>query len=162
MYSLPILPDTMRVDLTRIVVRGKKIDPTTGAIESDAVICEYPGVVAIVRPLDLEASSRWTDEFPGADHRAWAATKLVKDQLVGFDGLTMKEGETDVEYNPKNERHFRSLPMDMRSGIFISLRDRASVSEETEKNSESPSGLDGTNTSATSVAEGAASPPATA
>jgi len=160
-YSLPVLPETMRVDLTRIVIKGKKLDPETGNVEPDAVICEYPGVTAIVKPLDLETSSRWNDEFPGAGHRAWAATKLVKDHLIGFDGLTMKDGDADVPFDIKDERHFRSLPMDMRSGIFISLRDRASVSEETEKNSESPSGSDGTNTSAISFAEPVASPPAT-
>lgn len=161
MYSLPVLPDTMRVDLTRVVIKGKKIDPETGGIEPDVVICEYPGVTAIVKPLDLEASSKWNDEFPGAGHRAWAATKLVKDHLLGFDGLTMKDGEADAPFDIANERHFRSLPIDMRTGIFISLRDRASVSEETEKNSESPSGSGGMSTSANSPAEDVASPPAT-
>ena len=155
MYSLPILPDTMRVDLTRITLKA------TADSATPPVICEYPGVVAIVRPLDLEASSRWTDEFPGVDHRAWAATKLVKDHLTGFDGLTMKDGDADVPFDPANEKHFRSLPMDMRSGIFIALRDRASIDEGTEKNSESPSALDGMTASGISPAADAASAPAT-
>ena len=142
----------MRVDLTRITLKAN----------AAVAICEYPGVVAIVKPLDLEASSRWSDEFPDADHRAWAATKLVKDHLVGFDGLMMQdEAGTEVAFDVANEKHFRSLPMDIRSGIFISLRDRASISEETEKNSESPSASDGTNASATSVAKDVASQPAT-
>jgi len=159
MYSLPILPDTMRVDLTRVVLKGKP--ETSGQTAPERVVCEYPGVIAIVKPLDLEASSRWTDEFPGDDHRAWGATKLVKDHLIGFDGLTMKDGDTDVPFDPANERHFRSLPMDMRSGIFIALRDRASIDEGTEKNSESPSASDGMSASATSVVEDVVNPPAT-
>lgn len=150
MYSLPILPDTMRVDLSRIALKAK----AEGAeAEGEAVICEYPGVVAIVRPLDLEASSRWSDEFPNADHRAWAATKLVKDHLVSFEGLSCKDGDDDVPFDVKNERHFRSLPMDMRSGIFIALRDRASIDEETEKNSDLPSVSGGTSGTGITTAE---------
>src|SRR3954468_3761897 len=108
MLILPILPDVMRIALDRVV-------------SDDVVICTYPGVVAVVRPMDLEVMSRWNDAFPKETGRSLAATTLVFDQLVAIEGLEMKDEATGqaAPFDPANAIHKRSIPMDMRSGIFL-------------------------------------------
>lgn len=145
MFALPILPDEMRVPLDRY-------------ISGDTVICEYPGVTAVVRPLDLVEQSKWTDAFPDPNaERSLAATTLALNHLLGLEGLKMQgpNGEL-VPYDPANHTHRRSIRMDMRSALFLALRGRASVSGVLEKNSDSPSDSDGTNDTATSPVDSAA------
>lgn len=149
MLVLPILPDKLRVPLDKIVSDG-------------VVICSYPGVVAVVRPMDLEVMSRWNDAFPGEKGRSTAATTLVFDQLDAIEGLLMDDGQGNrVAFDATNPIHRRSLPMDMRSGIFLTLKNRGTVSEAQEKNSDSPSGSGGTRGTQSSPAGAAPSESAT-
>jgi hypothetical protein len=131
--------------------------------EEGTVICSYPGVVAIVRPMDLEVMSRWNDAFPKATGRSLAATTLVFDQLLGIEGLSMKDEATKtlVPFDATNAVHKRSIPMDMRSGIFLALKKRGTVSDAQESKSGSPSDSGGTSGSESSPAVGAASASAT-
>jgi hypothetical protein len=149
MFTLPILPDELRIPLDTIEIDG-------------VVVGEYPGVTAIVKPFDIVSASKWNDAFPGATRRSEAATQLVFDQLIRIEGLEMKGKDGKAEdFDPKNAFHRMSLPMAMRSAIYLALRTRATLPGEAEKNSDSPSDSDGTSGSASSPAEAVASGSAT-
>ena len=94
----------------------------------------FAGVVAIVRPLDVEDSSRWTDAFPDEKARNLAATQLVKQQLIRIEGLEMKHGDSSVPYDHTNPSHWRSLPLAMRNPIYAGIMANVSISGDQEKN----------------------------
>lgn len=149
MITLPILPDELRVPLDKIEIDG-------------VVVGEYPGATAVVRPFDLFEASKWNDAFPGASARSVAATTLVFDQLIRIEGLEMKGKDSEpAPFDPKNAVHKKSLPMAIRSAIYLALRTRATLPGEAEKNSDSPSASDGTSGTSSSPAEGAPSGSAT-
>lgn len=149
MITLPILPDELRVPLDKIEIDG-------------VVVGEYPGAVAVARPFDLIEASKWNDAFPGATSRSLAATTLVFDQLIRIEGLEMqgKDG-APVPFDPSNPAHKKSLPMAIRSAIYLALRTRATLPGEAEKNSDSPSGSGGTVGSESSPVAAVASAPGT-
>lgn len=154
MVTLPVLPEELRVDLTKVEAPDENGKPLT--------LCEYPGVVAYVRPLDLESASRWRDQFPNDRARAVAATQLVHDQLIRIEGLLMADdaGNT-VPFDKANDRHWRSLPMDIRSVLYLKIGERATIAETEQKNSDSPSGSGGMTGSESSPAVAALSGSAT-
>jgi hypothetical protein len=123
----------------------------------------FKGVVAVVRPLDVIDASKWRDAFPAeSSGRNIAATELVRAQLIRIDGMVMKAADgSKVPYDHSNPHHFRSIGVVMRNAIYNGLMDRVSVSEEQEKNSDSPSVSGGTSGTESSPAAAAASAPAT-
>lgn len=162
MFTLPILPDELAIPLDRITSTVEVSDGAGGTVTKPLVVGEFPGCVAVVRPLGLDEQSAWHDAFPGADHRSQAATALVFQQLLRIDGLAMKgpAGEP-VPFNKDDLAHRRSLPMAIRSEVYAKLFERSAVSEGLEKNFDSPSASDGTSDTASSPADGAASGSAT-
>lgn len=162
MFRLPILPAELRIPLDRLTTTVE-VPADDGAPSTREIVTgEFPGVVAVVRPLGLEEESQWHDAFPGADHRSQAATSLVFQQLVRIDGLEMATPDGGAgPFDPTNADHRRSLPMAIRSAIYLALVSRAAVGAVLEKNSDSPSGSDGTSDTASSSADGAASASAT-
>ena len=148
MLTLPILPPELSLPLGKFTVDGD-------------VICNYEGVVAVVRPLDVMTSSMWADRFP-EEKRAEAATTLVFEQLIRIEGLNMALGGHDPEpFDVANVLHRNSIPMDMRSAIYLALRKRATVGIELEKNSDLPSVSGGIPNGADTPAVDAASETAT-
>lgn len=131
------------------------------------ITIEYPGVTAVVAPLGLEETSRWNDAFPLdiAGNRSMpsqAATSLVLQQLIRIEGLTMKDADgNDQPFDAKNPVHVRSIPMDMRSAIYLALLRRADLAGDTEKNSGSPSVSGGTSDGSDTPAQTAADKPET-
>jgi hypothetical protein len=129
---ISLLPETIRIDLSPV----------------DAAL--WGGIVAIVRPVDVEEFSRWLDQFPGEDAARESAVILVKAQLLRMEGADV-EG---VPFDPKDPKHFRSVFSLKRKGvagvllIYNELLSRARVDGDAEKNSDSPSGLDTTSSSA--------------
>jgi hypothetical protein len=121
---ITLLPNEVRVDLSEV----------------DAAL--WGGIVAVVRPLDVEELMRWVDSFPGEDTRREAAVVLVKRQLVNIEGPVDFEG---AAYDPKDVVHFKSLFSAARKGpaaimqIYTELVDRSRLDGEAEKNSSSPS-----------------------
>ena len=128
-----LLPESVRIDLTPV----------------DAA--QWAGLTAIVRPMDVEEFMRWLDAYPGDDTARQAATVLVRKQLLGVEGVDM-EG---VPFDPTNAAHFHALFSTTRKGpgavlfIYNAIMSRAQIDGGTEKNSDSPSGLDTTSSSAT-------------
>ncbi|MFL5481136.1 MAG: hypothetical protein ACJ8AK_03020 [Gemmatimonadaceae bacterium] len=123
MITLPILEDELRIPLDE---------------------AGFPGVVAVVRPLDIVDASKWRDAFPTDDAKNAAATELVRAQLVRIEGMQMRQkGSSPVPYDHSDPRHFRSIPPGIRNAIYNGLMSEVNVSGEQEKNSEPPSGSDG-------------------
>lgn len=154
MFTLPILPDEIRIPLDRYEVEPAK------AGDPPVVICEYPGVVAYARPFDIEAASKYNDAIATAPtSRSLQATAVVHAHLTRIEGLDMQDPATGaaIPFDIANKAHKRSVPMDMRDAIYLALRSRATLSAVTEKNSGSPSVSGGTVSSASTVAEAAAS-----
>jgi hypothetical protein len=82
--------------------------------------------------------------------------------LIRIDGMEMKAADgTKVLYDHSNPKHFRSIGVVMRNAIYNGLMERVNVSEEQEKNSDSPSVSGGTSGTESSPAAAAASEPAT-
>ncbi|MDQ6770534.1 MAG: hypothetical protein M3Z54_11170 [Gemmatimonadota bacterium] len=122
----------------------------------------FKGVAAVARPLDVIDASKWRDAFPTEAGRNIAATELVRAQLIRIEGMVMKAADgSTVSYDHTNPKHFRSIGVAMRNAIYNGLMERASVSEEQEKNSDSPSVSGGTSGTESSPAAAAASEPAT-
>ena len=121
----------------------------------------FSGVVAVVRPLDVIDASKWRDAFPAeSGGRNTAANELVRAQVIRIDGMVMKAADGRLApYDPKNPQHFRSMGVAMRNAIYSGLMERANVSEEQEKNSDSPSGSGGTSGTESSPAAAAANEP---
>ncbi len=114
-----------------------------------------PGVVAVVRPLDVEEAARWHDAFGNEMH--FGSTACVKQQLIRLEGLTMyNEAGNEVPFSMKDELHFRSLPAELVTYVFTRLYERTRLQENAEKNSDSPSVSGGTSSSAVSPAAPAA------
>lgn len=158
MFTLPILPEEIRIPLDRYEVEGEDG-------KSPVVICEYPGVTAYARPFDLETASRYNDEVFGDDAagRSLAATLVVFRNVTRIDGFGMQDPETGkvVPFDASNTAHKRSIPMKMRDAIYLAIRKRAELPAVTEKNSVSPSVSGGTTSSVASSAEPVANEPAT-
>lgn len=140
MYALPILPDEMRVPLDEAGLAG---------------------VVAVLRPLDVEEQAKWNDAFPGQKERNTAAVALVRQQLLRLEGLEFVQGDQRVSYDRDNPLHFRSLPTDAVAEMYGRLIARSVVPEVLEKNSDSPSVSGGTSGGDATPAETAAEAPAT-
>ncbi len=122
MFTVEILPDEMRIPLDKYEVEG-------------VVICECPGVVAVVQPLDLIVASKWNDAWPTDQGRSFAITTLVFDQLIRIEGLEMVDGSgAAIPFDKTNPVHRRSLPMRIRTAIYSALRNRAELTGEQEKN----------------------------
>jgi hypothetical protein len=141
MLVLPVLPDELRIPLDK---------------------AGYEGVVAVVKPLDVETQSKWHDAFPGENKDSESATALVKQQLVQLEGLNLRDSAGAITpYNHADPLHWRSVPMRMRTAIYLKLMERATVGEELEKNSDLPSGSGGTSGTESSAAEAAVAKPGT-
>jgi hypothetical protein len=155
MFTLPILPEELRVDLTKVEMPDEKGNPVT--------LCKYPGVVAYVQPLDLVAGDQWREEFPPEKRGANGAnqvamTALVRSQLRRIEGLEMKDADgARIPFDVSKPRHFESLPPDMRNVLYIKIIDRATLSETDQKNSDSPSDSGGTRAMEASPVEGVTS-----
>lgn len=135
MLTLSALPDELRIPLDRVEIDGldgKKV-----------VLCEYPGVVAVVRPPDLIEKSRWNDAFPNEKLRSEASTRLVLDQLLRIEGFGIRVNGTDEPFDVKNPIHQRSIPFEMRNGILFNLRTRMDVSEAQSGTGSSPASTTG-------------------
>lgn len=161
MFTLPILPDELRIPLDRLTTTVEIPNGEAGTLSKTIVVGEFPGCVAVARPLGLEEQSKWHDAFPGQDHQSQAATALVFQQLLRIEGLAMKSSSGAEAFDPANPAHRRSLPMAIRSEVYNKLFERGSVGEELEKNSDSPSASDGTRSGAEPSADGVASGNAT-
>jgi len=74
--------------------------------------------------------------------------------------MTNPDGTT-VPFDASNIIHKRSLPMGMRTGIFLALKQRAELSESQDSKYASPSVSGGTSDTGSSPAAGAASESAT-
>lgn len=140
MFTLPILQDELRVELP----------------------APFKGVVAVVRPFDVIEGSKWADTFRGQIGTNLARATAIKDQLIRIEGLVMEEpGGAKVPYDHSNPKHWASLPQKMFAPIYDALLARATVSDDAEKKSESPSASDGTGSMESSPAESAVSEPET-
>lgn len=131
MIRLSILPETIRIDLGKFETKA-----------DDAAAPEYPfaGAWAIAKPLDIDGIAKWRDAFPGADTRNVSAVACVRQQLVGIEGLAMKDAAgNDAPYDHANALHYRSLPSPLVGFIFGELLERGTLPERLEKNSASPS-----------------------
>jgi hypothetical protein len=156
MFRLPILPTELRIDLTKVESPDAAGRPVT--------LCQYPGVVAYVQPLDLESGDRWREEYPPEKRGAAqsAMTGLVRMQLRRIEGLEMEDAEGNkVPFDVNDPRHFQSLPPDLRNVLYIRIIDRATLSETDQKNSGSPSDSDGMSSSESSPVVAATSELAT-
>jgi len=119
------------------------------------------GVVATLRPFDPDGLAEWQDRFPkaldknaeGDDiHRNVAAWTCVRERLVAIKGVEMDdtndEGEviSSSSFDVNNDRHMASLPVMWINAMYLGLLERATLTRKQEKNSDSPSGSDGTTT----------------
>ncbi|HEX5437153.1 MAG TPA: hypothetical protein VFW98_08335 [Gemmatimonadaceae bacterium] len=110
---LPILPDTLRI-------------PCGEA---------YPGLIAVVRPMDLEDKARWFDATAGEVGSSLAAVEAVRRQLVTIEGLAVEAADgTTVSFDATNHAHFRALPMALITPIFTALIERTALHEDHRKN----------------------------
>lgn len=112
---LPVLPDELRVDLAP---HG------------------LPGVVAVLRPFDIEDKARWFDAVGGNIESHEAAVVAVRRQLIALEGVTAQRADGAAEpFDAKNPAHVRSLPY---AGVvvpcFLALLSGASLSEDARKN----------------------------
>ena len=119
-----------------------------------------PGVVARYRPCDAEEIALWVGAFTDKPDQA-PVIVLVKRQLIALDGLAVKVGGTDALFDVKNPLHFRALKTKHVKAIYDAIMERTALTEEQEKNSDSPSALEITPSTASSLADGVASDDAT-
>ena len=150
--KLTVLPETIRYPLAEYA------DDDGGHPYADA----DPPLVAVYRPLSVEALAAWGDAWRLDELPRQAIVALVRQQLVTIEGLVMEDGGTEMPYEHGNPRHFASLPFAIVHAIYRQLDRRASLSPEQKKSSGSPSGSAGTTSSAHSPAASAPSPSATA
>jgi len=122
----------------------------------------FAGVVAVIRPIDVVDASKWRDAFPTDNARNAASTELVRQQLIRIENFALRapDGST-VPYDHSNVKHFRSIPLTMRTAIYVGLMENVSISGDQEVKSDSPSDSGGTSGMESSPAEAAASEPGT-
>jgi hypothetical protein len=169
MFTLPILPPSIRVPLNPYEVTiEREVPGENGAPASKITVVEplfnFTGCTAVLRPLSLEQDANWRDRYPLVDGKRTyeAQNALVKQQLLGIEGYgyAFPDGHTEA-FDAKNEAHFQSMPQVLRGALYMTIRERAELSENTSGNSDSPSGSGGTSNTAASSAEAAQSESAT-
>lgn len=116
---------------------------------------KLPGCTALLRPMDVEDKARLSDDAIGGVGNLAVMTRAVKRALITIDGLEVVEpapkGEKErkpVRFNPRNETHWRGFPFEAVEVLFGRLTERTELTEEQEKNSDSPSGSGGTSAGA--------------
>jgi len=130
-FRLTVLPDVVRFDLG------------TYAEDETPDVHPFEGLTAVCKPLDTETWAAWCDAWPTDETQRKAMTVLVKQQLVTIEGIDAAHGGP---YD--HAKHFRALPISLVGAIYKQLWDRSTLSEQQEKNSDSPSGSDGPTPSA--------------
>jgi hypothetical protein len=96
-----------------------------------------PGVVIVVRPLDLEDKARWYTAClaEGLDVGSPpASVRAVKLQLVRVEGVTVvydagTPAERRVAFDAADPQHFRVLPMAAVLHAFGVMYDRSTLTE---------------------------------
>lgn len=106
---LPILPETVDVPL-------------------DAA--GYPGLVAVVRPMDVLRKAQWfaairdMDPIPSTAEACRMCLVTIKGVMV-----TDSSGTAPVPFDGQNAAHFRSLPFEMLAPIGSAILSRTTLSE---------------------------------
>jgi hypothetical protein len=110
---LPVLPDEIAIDMAP---HG------------------FAGVVAVVRPMDVEEKARWFDAVEGDISTTRAGVVAVQRQLVRVEGVEADTDGVRVPFDPRNPKHFGALPLAFITPVFNALVDRFALSEDARKN----------------------------
>src|SRR5262249_27549680 len=100
------------------------------------------GIVVVWRPMDLLDKAKWADGCrtgnikTGSNEAGYIG---VKGQIIDFRGLELS-GDNGKARKYKHPDDFSRIPWPWLNILWNLIQDRMNISEDTEKNSEPPSG----------------------